>query len=119
MAISQVLQLQGKFILANYILVLYPHFVTSPFLPGGKKQPSWPVAFKCSNRSDAEAIAHVHMLIDEHIGFDVKRTLQARMIWTSKPIQHYSASSDLKGPYYPVVYTGFGGTESMIYRDWQ
>jgi hypothetical protein len=96
-------------------------FLSSPFLPGGKKQPSWPIAFKCETKKEADAIAHVHALIDKHIGFnlDLNPTQQANLIWRCEAIRQYSASSDLKGPYYPVVYTGLGGTESIVYRDWQ
>ena len=102
-------------------IVHYPPFLSSPFLPGGKRQPSWPIAIKCDTEKEAEAIAHIHALIDQHIGFDLdlEPAQQARLIWRCEAIRHYSASSILKGPYYPVVYTGLGGTEAMIYRDWQ
>ena len=102
-------------------LLLYPPFLSSPFLPGGKRQPSWPIAVKCETEKDAKAVAHVHNLINQHIGFDLnlEPTQQARLIWRCEAIRQYSASSNLEGPFYPVVYTGLGGTEAMIYRDWQ
>ena len=61
------------------------------------------------------------ILIDQHIGIDLdlEPAQQACLIWRCEAIRHYSASSILKGPYYPVVYTGLGGTKAMIYRDWQ
>ena len=97
--------------------VPYPPFLFSPFVPGGKGHPSWPIAIKCQTLGDAEAIAKVHTLINENIGFDLEPIQQARLIWRCKPIQRHSAS--FKGPYYSVVYTGLAGSEAMIYRDWQ
>jgi hypothetical protein len=96
----------------------FPTFFPSPFLPGGKHQPSWPVTFKCSTRQVADAIANTHSLIDENIGFDIDITDQARLIWQSKAIRDYE-SANLKGPYYPVVYSGFSGSETIVYNDWQ
>lgn len=93
-------------------------FFSSPFLPGGRRQPSWPIAFKCSTRQAADAIADTHSLIDDNIGFDIDISVQARLIWQSKAIRNYE-SANLKGPYYPVVYTGFRGSESIVYTDWQ
>ena len=93
-------------------------FFLSPFLPGGRHQPPWPIAFKCSTRQAADAIAGTHSLIDDNIGFDIDLTDQARLIWRSKVIRNYE-SANLKGPYYPVVYTGFRGSDSIVYTKWQ
>ena len=104
-----------------FSLVLYSPFPSSPFLPGGKRQPLWPIAIKCDTEKEAEAIAHVHTLINQHIGFDLdlEPAQQTRLIWRCEAIRRYSTSPNLKGPDYPVVYSGLGGTESMIYRVWQ
>jgi hypothetical protein len=96
----------------------FPTFFLSPFLPGRKNQPSWPIVFKCSTRQAADVIADTHDLINDNIGFDIDITAQARLIWQSKAIRNYE-SAYLKGPYYPVVYTGFKGSESIVYPDWQ
>ena len=66
----------------------------------------------------ANLIADVHRLIEDNIGFNVDATDQARWIWQSKIIRNYE-SANLKGPYYPIVYTGFSGAESIVYEDWQ
>lgn len=99
-------------------LIVIPTFFLSPFIPGGKNQPSWPIAFRCSTHQAATLIANTHSLIDDNIGFDLDISLQARLIWQSKVIRNYE-STNLKGPYYPVVYAGFSGSESIVYTDWQ
>jgi hypothetical protein len=105
-------------LLSLWDLSSFPTFFSSPFLPGGRRQPAWPVAFKCSNRETADLIAHIHSLIDDNIGFDIDIADQARMIWQSKIIRSYE-STKLKGPYYPVVYAGLSRSESLVYDDWQ
>ena len=104
------------------LLSLYVHFSSSffpsPFLPGKKCQSSWPIVFKCSTRQAADAIAVTHSLIDENISFDIDIDIadQAWLIWKSKVICNYE-SIYLKGPYYPVVYSGVSGSGSIVHND--
>jgi hypothetical protein len=114
-----VFRIQGKSLFKPSLqLIDIPTFFLSPFIPGGKNQPSWPIAFRCSTHQAATLIANTQGLIDDNIGFDLDISLQARLIWQSKVIRKYE-STNLKGPYYPVVYAGFSGSESIIYTDWQ
>ena len=117
---TQVFRIQGKFPCSRFQHTLFStrSFFPSPFLPGGKHQPSWPIAFRCSTHQAADVIADTHSLINDNIGFDIDITLQACLIWQSKAICDYE-SAHLKGPYYPVVYTGFKVSESFVYTEWQ
>ena len=64
-------------------------------------------------------ISEVHRLIDEQIGFDNEASTQARLIWANLAIRTLSSSALLRGPFYPVVYSGLGGSEAIVYHDWK
>jgi len=64
-------------------------------------------------------ISDVHRLIDEQIGFDNEASTQARLIWANHAIHTLSSSALLRGPFYPIVYSGLGGSEAIVYRDWK
>ena len=64
-------------------------------------------------------IADVHHLIDEQIGFDNEASTQARLIWVNHATHTLSSSTLLRGPFYPLVYSGLGGSEAIVYHDWK